>query len=136
MKRSLFKKYFTTIFVAVLLPIIVSGSIEAWLGYRDQRTSIDSRLLSEARASSDRIVSFLNSIIDQMGWSVQLPVASMTPEERRFDALRLLRQAPAITEFAQADRQGKELLRVSRVVPGHHGQRARSVARIQLSGVD
>ncbi|WP_343051273.1 adenylate/guanylate cyclase domain-containing protein [Phyllobacterium pellucidum] len=117
LRRSLFRKYFTTIFAAVLLPIIVGGTIEAWLGYRDQRASIDSRLLSEARASSERISSFLNSIIDQMGWAVQLPVASVSPEERRFDALRLLRQAPAITEFAQADRQGKELLRVSRIVP-------------------
>lgn len=113
----MFRKYFTTIFVAVLLPIIVGGSIEAWLGYRDQRASIDSRLLSEARASSDRISSFLSAIIDQMGWTVQLPVASMTPEERRFDALRLLQQTPAITEFALADRQGRELLRVSRVAP-------------------
>lgn len=114
-RRSLFRKYFTTIFVAVLLPIIIGGSIEAWLGYRDQRASIDSRLLSEARASSDRISSFLNAIIDQMGWTVQLPIALTSPEERRFDALRLLRQTPAITEFALADREGRELLRVSRV---------------------
>ena len=37
-------------------------------------------------------------------------------EQRRFDALRLLRQVPAITELAQVDSTGKERLRVSRLV--------------------
>jgi HAMP domain-containing protein len=36
-------------------------------------------------------------------------------EQRRFDALRLLRQVPAITELAQVDSTGKERLRVSRL---------------------
>jgi signal transduction histidine kinase len=38
-----------------------------------------------------------------------------TIEQRRFDALRLLRQVPAITELAQVDASGKEQLRVSRL---------------------
>src|SRR6187401_3527309 len=36
-------------------------------------------------------------------------------EQRRFDALRLLRQVPAITELSQLDSTGKEQLRVSRL---------------------
>ena len=36
-------------------------------------------------------------------------------EQRRLDALRLLRQVPAIIELAQLDSAGKERLRVSRV---------------------
>ena len=36
-------------------------------------------------------------------------------QQRRFDALRLLRQVPAITELAQVDSSGKERPRVSRL---------------------
>jgi len=36
-------------------------------------------------------------------------------EPRRFDALRLLRQVPAITELTQVDATGKQRLRVSRL---------------------
>jgi hypothetical protein len=36
-------------------------------------------------------------------------------DQRRFDNLRLLRQAPAITDVAQLDPTGKEQLRVSRL---------------------
>ena len=39
----------------------------------------------------------------------------MSAAARRFDALRLLRQVPAITELAQIDSTGKERLRVSRL---------------------
>ena len=42
-----------------------------------------------------------------------MPWSSATLEERRFDALRLLRQVPAITEIVEADASGREQLRVS-----------------------
>jgi signal transduction histidine kinase len=44
-----------------------------------------------------------------------LPWSAGSIEQRRFDALRLLRQVPAITELAQVDSTGKERLRVSRL---------------------
>src|SRR5207253_7521641 len=43
------------------------------------------------------------------------PWSAGSIEQRRFDALRLLRQVPAITELAQLDATGKERLRVSRL---------------------
>ena len=46
---------------------------------------------------------------------MQLPWSASTLEQRRFDALRLLRQVPAITELSQLDSTGKEQLRVSRL---------------------
>ena len=44
-----------------------------------------------------------------------MPWSAGSIEQRRFDALRLLRQVPAITELAQLDAGGKERLRVSRL---------------------
>src|SRR6476659_2572167 len=43
------------------------------------------------------------------------PWSAGSIEQRRFDALRLLRQVPAITELSQLDASGKERLRVSRL---------------------
>jgi hypothetical protein len=51
-----------------------------------------------------------------MGWTTQLTWSAGAIEQRRSDALRLLKQVPAITELAQLDPTGKERLRVSRLV--------------------
>jgi signal transduction histidine kinase len=50
-----------------------------------------------------------------VGWTTQLPWTDGTLDQRRFDALRLLRQVPAITELAQIDAAGREQLKVSRL---------------------
>jgi purine-cytosine permease-like protein len=36
-RRSLFFKYFVTLFVAVVVPLILGAVSDAWFGYRDQR---------------------------------------------------------------------------------------------------
>jgi hypothetical protein len=56
-----------------------------------------------------------DEIESQVGWTTQLSWSAATIEQRRFDGLRLLRQAPAIAELAQLDSSGKEQLRVSRL---------------------
>jgi hypothetical protein len=59
--------------------------------------------------------------VDQCGWTTQLSWSAATTTtidlvtQRRFDALRLLRQVPAITDVAQLDPTGKEQLRLSRL---------------------
>ena len=66
-------------------------------------------------AAAAKIGQFVKEIEGQLGWTVQLPWSASTLEQRRFDALRLLRQVPAITELSQLDSTGKEQLRVSRL---------------------
>jgi hypothetical protein len=61
------------------------------------------------------IAQFLNEIVAQVGWTNQQPWSVGTMEQRRFDALRLLRQVPAVTELALLDASGIEQLRVSRI---------------------
>src|ERR1700694_5866319 len=62
-----------------------------------------------------KIRQFIKEIESQLGWTTQLPWSAGSIEQRRFDALRLLRQVPAITELAQVDSTGKERLRVARL---------------------
>jgi hypothetical protein len=69
----------------------------------------------QADTAAAIIRQFLKEIENQLAWTVQLPWSVGTMDQRRFDSLRLLRLAPAITEVAQLDPAGKEKLRVSRL---------------------
>ncbi|MBL8663196.1 MAG: adenylate/guanylate cyclase domain-containing protein [Candidatus Odyssella sp.] len=114
-RRPLFRKYFLALFAAVVLPLLASGAIEAWFGYRDHRVLLDQRLRLEAQAAASKIQDFLDGIRDQMQWAVQLPWTDGGDERHRFDALRVLRQVPAIVDLALVDGTGKERLKISRV---------------------
>ncbi len=114
-RRPLFRKYFLALFAAVVIPLLASGAIEAWFGYRDQRVLLDQRLRLEAQAAASKIQDFLDGIRDQMQWAVQLPWTDGGDERHRFDALRVLRQVPAIVDLALVDGTGKERLKISRV---------------------
>lgn len=114
-RRPLFRKYFLALFAAVVIPLLAGGAIEAWFGYRDQRVLLDQRLRLEAQAAASKIQDFLDGIRDQMQWAVQLPWTDGGDERHRFDALRVLRQVPAIVDLALVDGTGKERLKISRV---------------------
>jgi class 3 adenylate cyclase len=113
--RGLFRKYFLVLFLAVVIPLAANGVSEAWLGYRDQRARLDQLLGVEARSAASRIQGFLDSITGQLGWLVQLPWTEEPDERRRIDALRLLRQVPAIVSLTLVDGSGRERLYVSRI---------------------
>ena len=124
-RRSLFQKYFLILFVAVAVPLIINGASDAWFGYRDQRANLSSRLRAEANSAAGQIQAFLDGIRVQMDWTVQLPWLEGVDERHKFDALRLLRQALAITEVTLVDGKGTERLHVSRTDPD-----------VAMSGVD
>jgi hypothetical protein len=112
--RGLFRKYFLVLFLAVVVPLATNGISESWFGYRDQRSRLDQLLDVEARSAAERIQSFLDSIISQLRWQVHLPWTDESDERRRIDALRLLRQMPAIASLTLVDGSGRERLYVSR----------------------
>jgi class 3 adenylate cyclase len=113
--RGLFQKYFLVLFLAVVVPLAANGISEAWFGYRDQRSRLEQLLGVEARSAASRIQGFLDGITNQLGWLVQLPWTDESDERRRTDALRLLRQVPAIVSLTLIDGTGRERLYVSRI---------------------
>jgi hypothetical protein len=72
-------------------------------------------LLMQAEGIADKLAQFIKENQNQIGWTTQLPSTAGSIDQRRFDNLRLLRQAPAITELSQLDAEGKEFLKVSRL---------------------
>jgi len=115
MRRSLFGKYFATLFLAATLPVLLNGLIEATFGYRDRRETLDALLRVEADAAAGRIESFIEGIVEDLRWSVQRDWDTSSEEQHRLDALRVLRQASAIVSIALVDQSGSERLFVSRV---------------------
>jgi adenylate cyclase len=115
LRRSLFRKYFTVLFVAVVVPLLVKSITDAWFGYGDQRTLLNALLRVEAASGASRIRSFLDGIREQLGWTLQRPWTAGSEEQHRLDSMRVLRQAPAIVDIALVDDAGIERLSVSRI---------------------
>jgi adenylate cyclase len=114
-RRSLFCKYFATLFVAAVVPLVLGAAVEGWFGYRDQRRHISEVLGVEARSAADRLEAFTDGIRDQLGWTVQFPWTGDDDARRRIDALRLLQQVPAIVSISLVDQAGTERAFVSRL---------------------
>ena len=112
---SLFKKYFLAFFIAVTVPLLANGASEAWFGYRDQHKTLGQLLSVEARSAAATIHGFLEGITNHLSWLVQLPWSEEPDERRRIDALRLLRQVPAIVNLTLIDGSGRERLFVSQI---------------------
>ena len=115
-RRSLFFKYFVTLFVAVVVPLMLGAASEAWFAYRDHRVHLNEVLQVESRSAAERIQTFIDGIRDQLGWAVQFPWTQGDDDRHRIDALRLLQQVPAIVSIALVDQTGTERVFVSRLV--------------------
>jgi HAMP domain-containing protein len=114
-RSRLFIKYVALFVTVVSLALVANGAFEIWFSYQEHKASLISIQREQAQAAADKIDQFITEIDSQIGWTTQLPWSDGTLEQRRFDALRLLRQVPAITELAQVDASGQEQLRVSRL---------------------
>jgi signal transduction histidine kinase len=114
-RSRLFVKYVALLVTVVVLALVANGAFEVWFSYEEQKAALINVQREQATAAADKIEEFITQIESQLGWTTQLPWSDNTLEQRRFDALRLLRQVPAITELAQIDASGHEQLKVSRL---------------------
>ncbi|MBV8421042.1 MAG: GAF domain-containing protein [Hyphomicrobiales bacterium] len=114
-RRRLFTKYVALFVAVVCIALVSNGIFDVLFYYREHKASLIRIQREQAEAAAAKIGQFIKEIESQLGWTTQLPWSAGSIEQRRFDALRLLRQVPAITELAQLDATGKERLRVSRL---------------------
>src|SRR6516162_2151557 len=115
-RSRLFFKYTLLFVTVVVLALVANGGFEVLFSYQEHKSSLISIQQQQAVAAADKIEEFITQIESQVGWTTQLPWTDGTLDQRRFDALRLLRQVPAITELAQIDAAGHEQLKVSRLI--------------------
>src|ERR1700761_4860530 len=122
-RSRLFTKYVALFVAVVAVALLSNGIFEVIFYYREHKAALIRIQQEQAEAAAAKISQFIKEIESQVGWTTQLPWSvggtdeerRRAVEQRRFDALRLLRQVPAITELAQVDSTGHERLRVSRL---------------------
>jgi signal transduction histidine kinase len=114
-RTRLFTKYVALFVAVVAIALLANGLFEVLFYYREHKAALIRVQHEQAEAAAAKIGQFVKEIESQLGWTTQLPWLASSIEQRRFDALRLLRQVPAVTELAQVDATGKERLRVSRL---------------------
>ena len=124
-RGRLFQRYVLLIGTLVSGALLTSGSIQIYSSYQANKVALIDLQREKALAAASKIEQFIKEIERQIGWTIK-PEWSGSPtvvEERRLDYLRLLRQAPAITEISYVDASGTEQLRVSRLAMDVVGSR-------------
>ena len=115
-RGRLFRKYVVLFAILVSGALLTSGLVELYFSYRENLAALVALQREQAAGAAARIEAFVRDIERQVGWASQGQVgARQTIEQRRFEFIRLQRQAPAVTEVSQLDAKGREQLRVSRL---------------------
>jgi signal transduction histidine kinase len=112
-RSRLFTKYVALFVAVVAVALLSNGIFEVFFYYREHKAALVRIQHEQAESAAAKIGQSIKEIESQLGWTTQLPWSAV--QDRRFDALRLLRQVPAISELSQVDASGKERLRVSRL---------------------
>jgi len=124
LRGRLYRKYAILLAGLVSVALIASGLLGIWSSYREQRTLLVRIQSEQAAAAAAKISQFLTEIEGQMGWTTQMAWTTGGLEPRRLEALRLLRQVPAITQLSLLDASGREQLKVSRLAMDVIGSQA------------
>ena len=124
-RGRLFRKYVVLFASLVSGVLLASGLVELYFSYRENLAAVVALQREQAAGAAGRIEAFVRDIERQVGWASQGQIGTRpTVEQRRFEYIRLQRQAPAVTEVSQLDGSGREQLRVSRLAMDVVGSQA------------
>jgi signal transduction histidine kinase len=124
-RGRLFRKYVVLFAGLVSAALLASGLVELYFSYRENLAALVALQREQAAGAAAKIEAFVRDIERQVGWAAQGQVGTrQTVEQRRFEFIRLQRQAPAVTEVSQLDAAGREQLRVSRLAMDVVGSQA------------
>jgi signal transduction histidine kinase len=115
LRGRLFHKYVALFVAVVCVALVANGLLDIWFSFQEQNLLLIRIQREQAKAAAANISQFVKEIEGQLAWATQLPWSADTLDDWRFDAVRLLRQMPAVTEVAQLDAAGREQVRVSRL---------------------
>ena len=114
-RGRLFRRYFLFIMALVCGALLASGGISLYASYQENRAGLARLQKEKAVSAAARIEQFVKSIEQQLTFAALPQLGSDGAEQRRIEFLKLLRQAPAVTDITQLDNNGQEALAVSRL---------------------
>ena len=112
---GLFRKYAAFLVALVGGSLLINALIEMYYSYDESRQALSAVQREKAVGAATVIEQFVKEIEGQVGWATGFLPAGSGLEQRRLDFLRLLRQAPAITEVSYLDSDGREQIKTSRL---------------------
>ncbi len=122
-------------FVAIVsLALAINGLSDIWFSYQEEQDLLFRIQREQAKSASDKIEQFLNDISAGLRWQTQVALSDGSLEDWQLDAVRVMRQVPAVMEIVQLDAKGREQYRMSREAPdvnGSHVDRSRDIAFVQ-----
>jgi signal transduction histidine kinase/CheY-like chemotaxis protein len=116
-RGGLFRKYVVMFVAIVSLALAINGASDIWFSYHEQQDLLVRIQREQVKSAVDKIGQFLNEITAGLSWETQLSWSDTTLNDWQFDAVRVMRQVPALTEIVQLDATGHEQFRMSREAP-------------------
>ena len=119
----LFPKYATLIIAVVAGVLVVSGAINLAFSWGEIRSHLVTMQMEKAQGAAARIERYILDIEHQIGWTAfpRLEADGDPLEQRRLEYVKLLKQAPEITEVRWIGPDGRERVRESRLAMSSMG---------------
>jgi len=114
-RGRLFRKYLLLIMSLVSVALLASGGISLYFSYQENRAALASLQHEKAIAAASRIEQYIRQISQQLQYASLPQLDASDVETRRVEFLKLLRQAPEVTDIALLDAEGREQNAVSRL---------------------
>ncbi len=111
----LFRKYLLLIMLLVTVALLASGATSIYFAYQENRNALADLQREKAIAAAARIEQYVRTIEQQLKFAALPQLDASDVELRRIEFLKVLRQAPEVTDIAQLDGNGRELIAVSRL---------------------
>ena len=112
---KLFRKYLLLIMSLVSVALLVSGGTSLYFSYQEVRSALGNLQHEKAIGAASRIEQYVRQTSQQLSYAALPQLDAGDVEVRRIEFLKLLRQAPEITDIAQLDAGGREQIAVSRL---------------------
>ena len=114
-RGRLFRKYLLLILTLVIGALLASGGISLYFTYQETQSALANLQHEKAIAAAARIEQYVRTIEQQLKFAALPQLDAADVELRRIEFLKLLRQAPEVTDIAQLNPVGREQVAVSRL---------------------
>ena len=114
-RGRLFRKYLLLILSLVTTVLLISSGVNLFFSYQENEDALSSLQYEKAVAAASRIEQYVRQITQQLSFAASPQLSADDQDLRRVEFLKLLRQAPEITDIAFVDAEGKERTAVSRL---------------------
>src|SRR5688500_7420198 len=123
-RGGLARRYMIVLVALVTGALVTGGAIQLRASYGENQAALVALQHEKAVGAAARIESFVREIERQLAWTAQAQLTACDRgqmnaalEQRRFDAVRLQKHVPPVTDLTYMHADGTERLFVSRLIP-------------------